>query len=124
MSGFSAIAPSSGVGRAVGASEDTSVDALTVLHGKEIRERLSFPGDGAKWRPMLVAWQYGGNNELTIFYNFGGKKLDPAFFDLYRSLQAMQNGLGGNTTTFVGEPKGDFFRFFENSDGAAAQPQQ
>lgn len=81
MSGVSAIAPSSGVGRAVGAAEDTSVDALTVLHGKEIRERLSFPGDGAKWRPMLVAWQYGGNNELTIFYNFGGKKLDPAFFE-------------------------------------------
>jgi hypothetical protein len=101
MSGFSGIAPSSGISRAAGATEQTSADALgpaiggvnppagpiaslnalTVLHGKEIRERLSFPGDGAKWRPTLVAWQYGGNNELTIFYNWGGKKLEPAFFE-------------------------------------------
>ncbi len=40
---------------------------------------------------------------------------DPQFFDLYRSLQAMRTGLGGNNTTFVGSPKGDFFRFFEQS---------
>ncbi len=64
-----------------------------------------------------------GDAAATKIYNdaFG---VDPTFFDLYRSLQAMQNGLGANTTTFVGEPKGDFFRFFENSDGATAQPQQ
>lgn len=39
---------------------------------------------------------------------------DPAFFDFYRSLQAMQDGLRGNTTTYVGPPSGDFFRFFGN----------
>lgn len=64
-----------------------------------------------------------GEGEATRIYNeaFGR---DPAFFDFYRSLQAMQIGLSGNSTTFVGEPKGDFFRFFEHNQGAAAQPQQ
>jgi membrane protease subunit HflC len=65
-----------------------------------------------------------GDAEATKIYNeaFGR---DPKFFDFYRSLKAMQVGLGGNNTTFVGEPKGDFFRFFEqNQDDVPAQPQQ
>jgi len=62
-----------------------------------------------------------GDAEATRIYNeaFGQ---DPGFFDFYRSLQAMRTGLGGNTTTFVGEPKGDFFRFFEQNRGAREQP--
>ena len=65
-----------------------------------------------------------GDAEATRIYNdaFGR---DPAFFDFYRSLQAMRTGLNGNSTTFVGEPKGDFFRFFESGKGLSApQPQQ
>ncbi len=65
-----------------------------------------------------------GDAEATKIYNeaFGR---DPSFFDFYRSLKAMQVGLGGNNTTFVGEPKGDFFRFFEqNQADVPAQPQQ
>jgi membrane protease subunit HflC len=65
-----------------------------------------------------------GDAEATKIYNeaFGR---DPKFFDFYRSLKAMQVGLGGNNTTFVGEPKGDFFRFFEqNQDDVPAKPQQ
>ncbi|HEY1383244.1 MAG TPA: protease modulator HflC [Dongiaceae bacterium] len=68
-----------------------------------------------------------GDAEATRIYNdsFGQ---DPKFFDFYRSLRAMQTGLGGNNTTFVGQPKGDFFRFFEQDKGAAeelkSQPQQ
>ena len=65
-----------------------------------------------------------GDAEATKIYNeaFGQ---DPSFFDFYRSLKAMQVGLGGNNTTFVGEPKGDFFRFFEqNQADVPAQPQQ
>jgi membrane protease subunit HflC len=63
-----------------------------------------------------------GDAEATKIYNeaFGR---DPQFFDFYRSLKAMQVGLGGNNTTFVGEPKGDFFRFFEQNQ-APVQPQQ
>jgi modulator of FtsH protease HflC len=63
-----------------------------------------------------------GDAEATRIYNdaFGR---DPAFFDFYRSLQAMRTGLSGTSTTFVGEPKGDFFRFFESGKGLPA-PQQ
>jgi membrane protease subunit HflC len=42
-----------------------------------------------------------------------------AFFDFWRSMQAMQKGLGGDTTTFVGAPDSDFFRYFQNETGAA-----
>lgn len=58
-----------------------------------------------------------GEAEATAVYNeaFGR---DPAFFDFYRSLQAMQEGLGGDTTTYVGPPSGDFFRYFGVEQGA------
>lgn len=58
-----------------------------------------------------------GDAEATAIYNeaFGR---DPAFFDFYRSLQAMQEGLGGDTTTYVGPPSGDFFRYFGVEQGA------
>ena len=63
-----------------------------------------------------------GEAEAAKIYNdaFGQ---DEKFFDFYRSLKAMQTGLGGNNTTFVGEPKGDFFRFFEQNRDSG-QPQQ
>lgn len=59
-----------------------------------------------------------GEGEAVGIYNdaFGR---DPAFFDFYRSLQAMQEGLKGDTTTYVGPPTGDFFRFFGNQLGNA-----
>jgi membrane protease subunit HflC len=62
-----------------------------------------------------------GEAEAARIYNeaFGQ---DEKFFDFYRSLKAMQTGLGGNNTTFVGEPKGDFFRYFEHDEGTAGQP--
>lgn len=61
-----------------------------------------------------------GEGEAIGIYNeaFGR---DPAFFDFYRSLQAMQEGLRGDTTTYVGPPTGDFFRFFGSELGADAR---
>ncbi|MEZ5830283.1 MAG: protease modulator HflC [Dongiaceae bacterium] len=64
-----------------------------------------------------------GDAQATQIYNDSFGK-DPKFFDFYRSLQAMRTGLGGSNTTFVGEPKGDFFRFFEQSQSAPERPQQ
>jgi len=64
-----------------------------------------------------------GDAEATTIYNdaFGR---DPKFFDFYRSMQAMQKGLG-DRTTFVGSPKGDFFRYFESgSDLSESKPAQ
>jgi membrane protease subunit HflC len=42
---------------------------------------------------------------------------DPKFFDFYRSMQALDAGLPKDTTTFVGPPTGDFFRFFGAQNG-------
>jgi membrane protease subunit HflC len=64
-----------------------------------------------------------GDAEATKIYNEAFSR-DPEFFDLYRSLQAMRTGLGGNNTTFVGSPTGDFFRYFEQNQGAPEKPQQ
>jgi membrane protease subunit HflC len=63
-----------------------------------------------------------GEAEATGIYNeaFGQ---DPEFFDFYRSMQAMQEGLGGNNTTYVGPPTGDFFRYFGNQPGTAPAAQ-
>ncbi len=57
-----------------------------------------------------------GEAEATRIYNeaFGQ---DPDFFDFYRSLQALKASLTKETTSFIGPPKGDFFRFFGNIEG-------
>ncbi|GAB2176767.1 protease modulator HflC [Dongia sp. agr-C8] len=63
-----------------------------------------------------------GDAEATRVYNEAYSS-DPKFFDFYRSMQAMQLGLGGENTTFVGAPSGDFFRFFDrNPDTPTAPP--
>lgn len=64
-----------------------------------------------------------GDAEATKIYNEAFSR-DPEFFDLYRSLQAMRTGLTGSNTTFVGSPTGDFFRYFEQNQGAPQKPQQ
>jgi modulator of FtsH protease HflC len=64
-----------------------------------------------------------GDAEATKIYNEAFSR-DPEFFDLYRSLQAMRTGLNGSNTTFVGSPTGDFFRYFEQNQGAPAEPKQ
>ena len=53
-----------------------------------------------------------GDAVATKLYNeaFGQ---DRDFFDFYRSLQAMRKGLTGDTTSYVGPPKGEFYRFFK-----------
>ncbi len=58
-----------------------------------------------------------GDAEATRIYAeaFGR---DPGFFDFYRSMLAMSTALTGDTTTYVGPPDGDFFRYFLSRDGA------
>lgn len=59
-----------------------------------------------------------GDAEATaIFAAAFGK--DPAFFDFYRSLQAMGTALDDGSTTYVGSPESDFFRYFRNEAGTA-----
>ncbi|MCB1495796.1 MAG: protease modulator HflC [Bauldia sp.] len=48
---------------------------------------------------------------------------DPDFFAFYRSMQAYQQGLGGNSDTrLVISPDSEFFRFFNDATGLAMQP--
>ena len=58
-----------------------------------------------------------GDAEATRIYNEAYGQ-DPAFFDFYRSMQALTEGLTGDTTTYVGPPSGDFFRYFGDEQGA------
>jgi membrane protease subunit HflC len=62
-----------------------------------------------------------GDADATRVYNDAFGK-DPQFFDFYRSMQAMQDALRGDNTTFVGSPTGDFFRFFGQEGPAAPAP--
>ena len=58
-----------------------------------------------------------GDAGATAIYNDAYGQ-DPKFFDFYRSMQALQKGLDGQTTSYVGAPEGDFFRFFGGAAGA------
>ncbi len=62
-----------------------------------------------------------GDAEATRIYAEAFGK-DPAFFDFYRSLLAMTTALTGDTTTYVGPPDGDFFRYFLSRDGVKPPP--
>jgi membrane protease subunit HflC len=48
---------------------------------------------------------------------------DPAFFAFYRSMQAYENGLKGDTTRMVLSPNSSFFRYFNDASGAGQPPQ-
>lgn len=64
----------------------------------------------------------GDGEAAKIYADAYGK--DPKFFDFYRSLRAMETGLSGDTTTFVGAPTGDFFRYFQGDmTGKPGQPE-
>ncbi len=60
-----------------------------------------------------------GDAKAQAIYNAAYGK-DRDFFDFWRSMQAMEKGLGGGNTRYVGPPSGDFFRYFGNNSGGAA----
>ena len=65
-----------------------------------------------------------GEAEATRIYNDAFSR-DPQFFNFYRSMLALQKGLPGTNTTYVGPAIGDFFQFFgseQGTAGGAAEP--
>ncbi len=62
-----------------------------------------------------------GDAQAQAIYNSAYSR-DPEFFDFWRSMQAMERGLTSQTTTYVGPPAGDFFRFFAEEGGPTARP--
>lgn len=83
------------------------------------KERVVKLADARKQSEILRGQADG--EAIKIYNDAFGR--DPAFFDFYRSMQAMQDGLKGDTTTYVGPPSGDFFRFFGNEFGKSGPAQ-
>ncbi len=52
-----------------------------------------------------------GDAGATKIYNDAYNR-DPAFFDFFRSMQALETSLPNDTTTYVGPPEGELFRYF------------
>lgn len=59
----------------------------------------------------------GDAKAQSIYNDAYGRDQD--FFDFWRSMQALQKGLGSEKTTYVGPPSGDFFRYFGNENKPA-----
>ena len=89
------------------------------------REKLTKQAEADKQQVVIVAdaqrqaeiLRGEGDGKATAIYNEAYGQ-DPKFFDFYRSMQALANSLGGDSTTYVGPASGDFFRYF----GAGSQP--
>jgi membrane protease subunit HflC len=95
--------------------------------GQRDKQTLEAEGDKtatvtvADARRQAEALRGEGDAEATRIYNEAYGR-DPKFFDFYRSMQALRQGLPHDTTTFVGPPSGDFFRFFGSSEGVLPAP--
>jgi membrane protease subunit HflC len=61
-----------------------------------------------------------GDGEAQRTYNTAYGQ-DPEFYYFWDSMRSMLEGLQGESTTYVGPPAGDFFRFFSD-DGGRGQP--
>ena len=75
------------------------------------RERRVLIAEAQK-KAQIIRGQ--GDGEATrIFAEAFGKDID--FFTFYRSMQAYQNALGDDSTSFVLSPDGEFFQYFDSS---------
>ncbi len=93
--------------------------------GEELKAKIQ--ADADRQRTILIAdaertgqtlrGEGEGTRTMTLNRAFGK---DPAFFELYRSLEAYQGALSGGTTMIL-TPDSEFFRFFGNS-GEAKKP--
>jgi membrane protease subunit HflC len=83
------------------------------------REKLTKQAEAEKQKVVIVAdaqrqgqiLRGEGDGKAAAIYNDAYGQ-DPKFFDFYRSMQALANSLGGDSTTYVGPASGDFFRYF------------
>jgi len=89
------------------------------------RDKQEIQAEADKQRTILLAeaqrkseiLRGEGDAKATQIYSdaFGR---DPQFYNFYRSMLALQKGLPGSNTTYVGPAVGDFFRFFGDEQGA------
>jgi membrane protease subunit HflC len=79
-----------------------------IIRAKADRERTVLIAEAERKAEILRG--EGEAQRVTILAEAYGK--DPDFFDFYKSMQEYRKGLGGESTTMVLTPDGDFFRFF------------
>ena len=93
--------------------------------GAELAQRIRSRAD--RERTVLIAEAeragqtlrgQGDGDAIKIYADAFGR--DPAFFSFYRSMQAYREALGAEGTTFVLSPDSDFFRYFGDATGGAA----
>ncbi|HWU00212.1 MAG TPA: protease modulator HflC [Terriglobales bacterium] len=90
----------------------------TRAEGQREAQELRAEADKQKVVTLAEAHKQGeilrgqGDGEAAKIYSDAYSQ-DPKFFDFYRSLRAMETGLSGDNTTYVGAPTGDFFRYFQ-----------
>jgi len=77
----------------------------TVILAEAQRDAQRVRGDGDARAVKIYADSFGQDKE---------------FFAFYRSLQAYREALNGRDTAFVLSPEGNFFRFFNSSQGAGS----
>ena len=88
------------------------------------RDALSIRSEGDKQKVLILAnaqkqsdiLRGTGDAEAAGIYSDAYAK-NPQFFEFYRSLQSLRTSLTTDTTTFIGAPTGDFFRFFYKMNG-------
>lgn len=89
------------------------------IRAEGARERQTKEAEADKQKVVIVAdarrqaeiLRGDGDASATKIYNEAYGR-DPGFFDFYRSMQALSQGLSGESTTYVGPTTGDFFRYF------------
>jgi membrane protease subunit HflC len=79
---------------------------VTVLTAEATRESDILRGQGDAEKTRILGEAYGQ---------------DPDFFAFYRSMQAYQDSLGGNSTTMVLSPSSEFFRFMNQPQAGSAK---
>ncbi len=79
---------------------------VTVLIAEANSKAEQIRGEGDAQRNRIFADAYGR---------------DPDFFAFYRSMQAYETGLRHNDTRMLLQPDGDFFRYFADPSGKAAE---
>jgi modulator of FtsH protease HflC len=78
----------------------------TVLIAEATRESEILRGQGDAEKTRILAEAYGQ---------------DPDFFAFFRSMQAYEDALPGDTTTVVLSPNSEFFKYFGSGGGAAGK---
>jgi len=79
-----------------------------IIRAKADRERTVLIAEAERKAEILRG--EGEAQRVTILADAYGR--DPDFFDFYKSMQEYRKSLGGEGTTMVLTPEGDFFRFF------------